>query len=78
MLREHGSLEAALAAGRFGAEAEDLRRYREIATLRRDAPLPEIPDSRPRWATAAALVSGWGLGNLAGRLEARAQGTSTT
>src|SRR5207302_5051341 len=32
ILREHGTLEAALEAGRFSAEAEDLRLYRRIAT----------------------------------------------
>jgi DNA polymerase-1 len=69
ILREHGSLEAALAAGRLSAEADALRSYLAIATLQSDAPLPPLPDADPDWARAAALADAWGLGNLAGRLE---------
>jgi DNA polymerase I len=71
LLAQYGSLEEALAAGRFAAEADDLRLYRRIALLDRTAPLPEVPDQTPDWAGAAALASTWGLGNLAGRLEQR-------
>jgi DNA polymerase I len=71
LLAQYGSLEEALAAGRFAAEADDLRLYRRIALLDRTAPLPEVPDQTPDWADAAALASTWGLGNLAGRLEQR-------
>jgi DNA polymerase-1 len=71
VLAQFGSLEKALAAGRFAAEADDLRLYRRIALLDRSAPLPEIPDQEPDWVGAAALASRWGLGNLAGRLEQR-------
>jgi DNA polymerase-1 len=73
VLRELGSLEAALAAGRFAAEADDLRRYREIATLRRDAPLPDLPDMEPDWAGAASLAERWGMRALARRLAERAE-----
>ncbi|HEX9415177.1 MAG TPA: 5'-3' exonuclease H3TH domain-containing protein [Gaiellaceae bacterium] len=69
ILSQFGSLEEALAAGRFAAEADDLRLYRRIALLDRSAPLPPLPDQEPDWARAAALASAWGLGNLAGRLE---------
>jgi DNA polymerase-1 len=72
VLREHGSLEAALEAGRFSAQADELRLYRRIAALDAGAPLPPIPDAQPTWAEAAALVGGWGLGQLAGRFEAQA------
>ena len=70
ILREHGTLEAALAAGRFAAEADDLRLFRRIAAMDATAPIPKLPDAEPTWATAAALASQWGLGQLAGRLEA--------
>ncbi len=71
VLAQFGSLEEALAAGRFAAEAEDLRLYRRLALLDRSAPLPKIDDQQPAWAGAAALVSSWGLGQVAGRLEER-------
>lgn len=70
ILAAHGSLDAALQAGMFPAEADDLRRYRHIATMRADAPVPGLPDTRPDWAAAAALVRGRGLAGLADRLAA--------
>ena len=39
--REYGTLEAALAAGRFAPIADDLRLYRRIATMDAGAPLPD-------------------------------------
>jgi len=72
VLREHGSLEDALAAGRFAAQAEELRLYRRIATLDASAPLPRIDDQTPTWAEASALAEDWGLNQLAGRLAALA------
>lgn len=69
ILRQYGTLEDALAAGRFSAEAEDLRLYRRIASLDASAPLPPLHDQKPTWAEASTLVDGWGLGQLAGRLE---------
>jgi DNA polymerase-1 len=74
ILAQYGSLEAALAAGRFSAEAEDLRLYRRIAELDASAPLPSLADQTPDWAGASSLCGSWGLGNLAGRLEALAAG----
>ncbi len=76
LLRQYGSLEAALAEGRFAAEAEDLRLYRRIATLDASAPLPSLPDQTPNWAEASALAADWGLGALAGRLEEAARSSS--
>ena len=35
-----------------------------------DAPLPPLEDQEPTWDRAAALADEWGLGRLAGRLEA--------
>jgi DNA polymerase-1 len=70
VLRQHGSLEAALAAGRFAAEADALRLYRRIATMDATAPLPPLDEQEPDWARGAALAAEWGLGRLAGRLEA--------
>jgi DNA polymerase-1 len=72
VLAQYGSLEAALEAGRFAAQAEELRLYRRIATLDASAPLPSLADQSPTWAEASALADSWGLGNLAGRLEALA------
>jgi DNA polymerase-1 len=70
LLGRYGSLEAALAEGRFAAEAEALRLYRRVATMDADAPLPRLEDQEPTWDRAAALAAEWGLGRLAGRLEA--------
>jgi DNA polymerase I len=71
ILREHDSLEDALAAGRFSAEAEELRLYRRIATLDASAPLPSLADQAPTWAEASAKARGWGMNALADRLQAR-------
>jgi DNA polymerase-1 len=72
ILAEYGTLEAALEAGRFSAQREELLLYRRIATMDASAPLPSITDQTPDWAGASALAESWGLGNLAGRLEALA------
>jgi DNA polymerase-1 len=72
VLKKHGTLEAALEEGGFPTQADDLRRYREIATLRRDAPIPALPDAEPAWGAAAELTKRWGLNALAKRLAARA------
>jgi DNA polymerase-1 len=68
LLRQYGSLESALEAGRFSAEAEDLRLYRRIATVDASAPLPPLRDQIPTWAEASALSREWGLNGLADRL----------
>ena len=72
LLGQYGSLEAALADGRFSAQREELLLYRRIATMDASAPLPSLADQAPRWAEASSLAESWGLGNLAGRLEALA------
>jgi len=75
ILAEHGTLEAALAAGRFSAQREELLLYRRIATMDASAPLPSLDDQTPDWAEASSLAESWGLGNLAGRLEALTAGS---
>lgn len=72
LLATHGSLENAILAGRFAAQAEDLRLYRSIATMDASAPLPDLSDQAPTWSDAAALARDWGLDQLADRLAALA------
>ena len=74
ILKQHGTLEAALDAGRFPQQREELELYRRIATLDASAPLPPLEDQSPTWAEASSLVRGWGLNQLAERLAARAAG----
>ena len=68
ILREFGTLEAVLAAGRFASEAEDLRLYRRIATMDASAPLPPLSHQTPTWAEASSFVRRLGLDRLADRL----------
>ena len=70
LLHQYGSLEEMLAAGRFGAQADELRLYYRIAKLDATAPLPPLDDQAPTWARASALVREWGLNQLAERLAA--------
>ncbi|HZB22339.1 MAG TPA: 5'-3' exonuclease [Gaiellaceae bacterium] len=72
LLKQYGSLEKALNAGRFAVQAEELRLYRRIATLDASAPLPPLEDQTPTWAEASALVESWGLRALGGRFLERA------
>jgi exodeoxyribonuclease-3 len=74
LLQRYGSLEAALAAGRFPAVADCLRLYRSIATMNKRAPLPSLRNQTPTWHKAAALAREWELNQLAGRLEELAVG----
>ena len=69
LLQRYGTLEAALAAGRFPTQAEDLRLFSSIATMNRKAPLPSLRNQKPTWIKAAALAREWELNQLAGRLE---------
>jgi DNA polymerase-1 len=70
VLAEHGSLEAALEAGRFAAQADELRLYKRMATLDASAPLPPLPDQEPTWERAAELARSWGANLVAERLAA--------
>jgi DNA polymerase-1 len=71
LLREYGSLEEALAAGRFSPQAEELRLYRRIAALDASAPLPPLADQTPAWAEASSLLRSWGMNAMADRVAAR-------
>ncbi len=73
LLRQYGSLEDALEAGRFSAQAEELRLYRRIASLDASAPLPPLEDQTPDWAGASSLLREWGMNAVADRVAARAQ-----
>ena len=72
LLRRYGTLEAALADGRFAAEAEELRLYRRIAQMDASAPLPPLVDTTPGWAEASAFLDRLGLGRVAERVAALA------
>jgi 5'-3' exonuclease len=80
LLREHGDLEGVLAAaarpgtmtarraGALAGDAEALRAFREIATLR-EVPLERPPDAVTDFARAADAARERGLNRLAERLE---------
>ena len=70
ILQLYGTLEAALADGRFAAEAEDLRLYRRIAAMDASAPLPPLAPATPKWAEASTILDSLGLGGLAQRVAA--------
>jgi DNA polymerase-1 len=72
ILKQYGTLEAALADGRFATEAEDLRLYRRIAEMDASAPLPPLEKHSPTWAEASSFLRQLGLGGLADRLASRA------
>jgi 5'-3' exonuclease len=78
LLRRHGSLEAVLdnairerrpaLRGALLDAAEDLRAFKDIATLR-DAGVEPPPDRETDWAAAAAAARERGMNRLAERLE---------
>jgi 5'-3' exonuclease len=70
LLAQYGTLEAMLDDGRFGAQAEELRMYRRMATLDASAPLPPLKSQTPKWAEASAFVRQLGLNALADRVAA--------
>jgi DNA polymerase I len=72
VLRQYGSLDAALAAGRFAAEAEKLRLYRQIATMDAKAPVGRLSPQTPTWGRAAEYARELGLNALSKRLDERA------
>src|SRR6188474_3806878 len=71
LLAQYGTLEAALEAGGFPTIADQLREYLRIARLQYDAPVPKLPDVRPKWERAAKLTEKWGLAGLSKRLAER-------
>ena len=68
LLARYGTLEAALADGRFEAVADDLRMYRHIATMDAGAPLPELHETPPDWSRAEVAARELGLNALAKRI----------
>jgi DNA polymerase I len=68
ILKQYGSLEAALEEGRFAAQADDLRVYKKMATMDGDAPVPDVDDQAPQWSNASNYVRELGLNALADRL----------
>jgi len=72
LLRRFGSLDAMLKAGRFEAQARELKLFRALATMDAKAPLPRLRDQKPDWERAAALADRWQLKQLAKRLHALA------
>src|SRR5881275_507754 len=56
VLKQYGTLEA----GRFAAQADELRMYRRIAAMDAEAPVPqEIPDAQPDWRGGAEPARSW-------------------
>jgi DNA polymerase-1 len=81
LLRCYGSLDGVLANAHEQPErrraalletADDLRRYRRVAEMRRDLPLPDVPDAGLDATAAAAWAEGRGIEALARRLADRA------
>jgi DNA polymerase-1 len=72
IIRRHGSLEQALADGRFEPIADDLRLYRSIAKMDPSAPLPKLAATPPDWRRAEAWARENGLNGVAKRLSERA------
>jgi len=70
LLRKYATLDEAFAAGQLTAQADQLRLYRQIATMDSAAPLPALDDQVPTWQKAAALACDWELNRLAERFEA--------
>jgi len=68
ILARYGSLEAALAEGRFSDQGEELRLYRRIATLDASAPLPSPADQALDRAEASRFLADLGLDALAERV----------
>lgn len=72
LVQKYGSLEAILKDGRFPTQADELRLFKKIATMNAKAPIPKLPDQKPTWTKAAALMRKWELKGLADRLEEQA------
>jgi DNA polymerase-1 len=71
LLQAHGDLDGVLAA-RPDLPAEELRRYLDVATMRRDLPIEVPADGAPDWGGGAAAAAERGMDRLAGRLRERA------
>jgi DNA polymerase-1 len=73
LLLKYGTLDHVLAAwattGLHAREADQLRAFREIATVHADLPVSLPASGPPRFETASALLREWGASNLADRVE---------
>jgi len=79
LLRRYGTLEHAIAEGRFVEQADQLRLFKKLAAMDATAPLPPLDDQAPTWKNAAALARNWDLARLADRLdELAAPGSACT
>jgi DNA polymerase-1 len=78
LLAQYGTLEAMLEEGRFTAQADELRMYRQMATLDPSAPLPLIEDQVPRWAEASSFLRELGMNAVADRVAAMADRSPST
>jgi DNA polymerase-1 len=84
LLRRYGTLEGVIEHAEeltprqresVTGAAEELRGYLQVATMRRDLPVPELPDSELDAERAARWAETRGLGQLARRLRGRLQGS---
>lgn len=75
VLKNHGSLDAALQSGGFPDQADALRDYLRIARLQYEAKIPKLPDAEPDWAGAGDLLGEWGLNAASKRFRERAAQT---
>jgi DNA polymerase I len=78
LLAQYGTLEAMLEQGRFAAQADELRMYRQMATLDASAPLPPVDDQLPTWAEASSFLRGLGMNAVADRVAAMADRSPST
>ena len=78
LLAQYGTLEAMLEEGRFAAQADELRMYKQMATLDAAAPVPAVDDQVPRWAEASSFLRGLGMNAVADRVAAMADGSPST
>jgi DNA polymerase-1 len=69
LLHRYGTLDKAIAAGRFPEQGDTLKLHKRIATMDASAPLPPLDDQTPTWERAAALAHEWDLVRLAHRLD---------
>ena len=78
LLAQYGTLEAMLDEGRFAAQADELRMYKQMATLDASAPVPAVDDQVPKWAEASSFLRGLGMNAVADRVAAMADGSPST
>jgi DNA polymerase-1 len=71
LLLRHGTLENALKSWGRPEEVEQIRKFREVVTMRPDVPV-ELPDGPPDWKGGADALRVLGATNLADRVTALA------